>query len=86
MSSTLIDREDFARVSYETLEDGVKLGNLKYREMFFNPTLHTRRGIPYATVVDGLVDGIRAAEQDHGVRCRLIADVYRQDSLDMAGR
>ena len=41
VSSTLIDREDFARVSYETLEDGVNLGNLKYREMFFNPTLHT---------------------------------------------
>jgi adenosine deaminase len=84
VSSTLIDREDFARVAYETLEDGVNLGNLKYREMFFNPTLHTRRGVPYATVVDGLVDGIRAAETDLGVRCRLIADVYRQDSLDMA--
>ena len=82
--STLVTREDFARVSYETLEDGVNLGNLKYREMFFNPTLHTRRGVPYSTVVDGLVDGIRAAEADHGVRCRLIADVYRQDSLDMA--
>jgi len=84
VSSTLIDREDFARVAYETLEDGVKLGNLKYREMFFNPTLHTRRGVPYATLVDGLVDGIRAAEKDHGVRCRLIADVYRQDSLGIA--
>jgi adenosine deaminase len=84
VSSTLIDREDFARVSYETLEDGVNLGNLKYREMFFNPTLHTRRGVEYATVVDGLVDGIRAAEQDLGVRCRLIADVYRQDPPEMA--
>jgi adenosine deaminase len=84
VSSTLIDREDFARVSYETLEDGVNLGNLQYREMFFNPTLHTRRGVKYATVVDGLVDGIRAAEQDFGVRCRLIADVYRQDSPEEA--
>ncbi|HYV02665.1 MAG TPA: adenosine deaminase, partial [Actinomycetota bacterium] len=84
VSSTFIDQEDFARMAYETLEDGAKLGNLKYREMFFNPTLHTRRGVPYATIVDGLVDGIRAAETDHAVRCRLIADVYRQDSLDMA--
>jgi adenosine deaminase len=84
VSSTLIDREDFARAAYESIEDGVRLGNLKYREMFFNPTLHTRRGIPYATVVDGLVDGIRAAEGDFGVRCRLIADVYRQDPPEMA--
>jgi adenosine deaminase len=80
VSSTLIGREDFARTAFESIEDGIKLGNLKYREMFFNPTLHTKRGIPYATVVDGLVDGIHEAERRYGVRCRLIADVYRQDS------
>lgn len=84
VSSTVIDREDFARIAYETLEDGVRLGNLVYREMFFNPTLHTGRGVAYATVVDGLVDGIQAAQADHGVHCRLIADVYRQDSLATA--
>jgi adenosine deaminase len=84
VSSTLRDQEDFARAAYESIEDGVQLGNLKYREMFFNPTLHTRRGVAYATVIDGLVDGIRAAEQDLGVTCRLIADVYRQDPPAMA--
>jgi adenosine deaminase len=84
VTTTLVDRGDFARVAYETLEDGANLGNLKYREMFFDPTLHTKRGVPYATVVDGLVDGIRAAEKDHGVRCRLIACVYRQDDLATA--
>ena len=62
----------------------MQLGNLKYREMFFNPRLHTPRGVPMATVIDGLIDGCRAAEQDLGVRCRLIADVYRQDSPAMA--
>lgn len=84
VSSTLIDAEDFARVAYESLQDGARLGNLVYREMFFNPTLHTRRGVPYATVIDGLVDGIRSAETDLGVRCRLIADVYRQDTAQVA--
>ena len=84
VSSTLIDQEDFARAAYESIEDGVKLGNLRYREMFFNPTLHTRRGIPYETVVNGLVDGIQAAGIDFGVRCALIADVYRQDTPEMA--
>ncbi|MGH9303419.1 MAG: adenosine deaminase [Acidimicrobiales bacterium] len=79
VSSTLIDAEDFARVAYESLEDGLRLGNLSYREMFFNPTLHTRRGVPMASVVGGIADGIRAAERDLGVRCRMIADVYRQD-------
>ena len=54
VNSTVIDRDDFARIAYESLEDGVKLGNLKYREMFFNPTLHTTRGVPMATIIDGL--------------------------------
>jgi len=80
VNSTLIDRDDFARVAFESLEDGVRLGNLKYREMFFNPTLHTTRDVPMATVIDGLIDGIHEAEAQYGVRCRLIADVYRQDT------
>ena len=32
VSSTLIDRDDFARIAFESLEDGVELGNLRYRE------------------------------------------------------
>ena len=84
VNSTVIERDDFARIAYESLEDGVKLGNLKYREMFFNPTLHTTRGVAMSTIIDGLIDGCRAAEQDLGVRCRLIADVYRQDPPAMA--
>ncbi len=84
VSSTLRDEEDFARTAYESIEDGVQLGNLKYREMFFNPTLHTSRGVPYKVVVDGLVDGIQQAERELGVKCRLIADVYRQDPPEVA--
>jgi adenosine deaminase len=84
VNSTVITRDDFARVAYESLQDGVDLGNLKYREMFFNPTLHTTRGVAMATIINGLADGCAAAEQDFGVRCRLIADVYRQDPPAMA--
>ncbi|MCU1484502.1 MAG: adenosine deaminase [Actinomycetia bacterium] len=84
VNSTVIDRDDFARIAYESLEDGVTLGNLKYREMFFNPTLHTPRGVDMATIVNGFADGIKAAEVDYGVRCFLIADVYRQDDPAMA--
>ena len=84
VNSTVITQGDFARIAYESLQDGVELGNLKYREMFFNPTLHTTRGVPMATIIDGLADGCAAAEKDFGVRCRLIADVYRQDPPEMA--
>jgi adenosine deaminase len=84
VNSTVITQDDFARIAFESLEDGVKLGNLKYREMYFNPTLHTPRGVPMKTVIDGLADGCAAAEREFGVRCRLIADVYRQDPPAMA--
>jgi adenosine deaminase len=36
------------------------------------------------TIIDGLIDGARAAEADFGVRCYLIADVYRQDPVPVA--
>ncbi len=81
---TLIRREDFVQVAYESLQDGVESGNLRYREMFFDPTLHTRHGVAYREVLDGLIEGIRAAEADFGVRCNLIPAVYRQDSVDSA--
>jgi adenosine deaminase len=44
VAAALIDRDDFSRVAYETLEDGVRLGNLRYREMFFSPTAHYPHG------------------------------------------
>jgi adenosine deaminase len=81
---TLLRREDFARVAYESLEDGVRSGNLRYREMSFDPTLHMVHGLSYREVVDGLLEGIRAAETDFGVRGRLIPAVYRQDQPDAA--
>ena len=58
------------------------------REEYLNPTLRTRRGVRYPTVVDGLIDGlidgVRRAQSKLGVNRRLIADVYRQDSAGQA--
>lgn len=82
------DQGDFARVAFESLEDGVKGGNLKYREMFFNPTTHTREGISYGTMLAGLIEGIEAAAKAYGVRCRLIPAIHRghtqAEAQDMA--
>ncbi len=67
---------DFALVTYEALEDAAMSSNVRYREMFFNPTLHP--DISYQVMLAGIVDGIRAAEHDYGIRCRLIPSIYRQ--------
>ncbi|CDR17524.1 adenosine deaminase [Streptomyces iranensis] len=84
VAAALRTREDFAEAVYATLREGHERGNLRYREMFFNPTDHYRSGATYPGIVDGLIDGIRAAEQDFGVRCRLIPSINRMESPAVA--
>ena len=78
------DREDFRRIAYETLTEAAE-NNVRYREMFFNPTTHMAAGASYETCVDGLIDGIRDARTDHGIDCKLIAAVNRMETAG-AGR
>jgi adenosine deaminase len=54
--------------------------------MFFNPTLHTRRGVAMRTVLEGMTAGALAAQADLGVRVALIADVYRSDDASTASQ
>jgi adenosine deaminase len=79
----VIDRDDFRRLAYETLSDAAS-HNVRYREMFFNPTTHMAAGASYETAVDGLIDGIRDAQTDHGVECRLIGAVNRMETPELA--
>ena len=72
---------DFALVTYEALEDAARSSNVRYREMFFNPSLHT---VPYPAMLEGIVAGVRAAEHDYGIQCRLIPSIYRHDSVATA--
>ncbi|SEB37258.1 adenosine deaminase [Rhodococcus jostii] len=82
--SALRDRDDFSRIAYESLEDGYQNSNVRYMEMFFNPTNHMADGVAYTEVVDGLVDGIRRAEAEFGVQGRLIPSINRQQSIAVA--
>ena len=71
---TLVSADDIHRVAYESLEIARGAG-VRYREMFFSPTFLMRHGVSFATIWDGLAAGVRDAEHDFGVRCRLIMDV-----------
>ena len=46
--------------------------NVTHAEIFFDPQTHTARGIPMATVIEGLLAGMADAERDHGITSRLI--------------
>ena len=76
VQSLLVEPADWSRIAYESLVDAAAHG-LRYREMFFTPARHLAAGQDLASIVDGLTEGIEAAETDTGVRCRLIADIDR---------
>lgn len=73
------DHEDFHRITYETLQEAHE-HNVRYREMFWSPKVHLDSGVEYSTAVDGVISGIRDAETDFGLSCRLIADINRMES------
>jgi adenosine deaminase len=70
--------QDFARVAYEALEDGFRSGNLRHAEFMFNPQYFYPSGVAYRTMVDGLIEGIRAAQGDFGTTGLLIPSIDRQ--------
>lgn len=55
-----------------------------HAEIFFDPQTHTERGIPFATVVEGLLSAISEAERTLGVTCGLILSFLRHLSEEQA--
>jgi adenosine deaminase len=74
--STLVTRDDWARLGYEGVVDGARAG-VVYRESFFTPARHLAGGQRLEDIVAGLDEGLAAGETETGARCRLIADMDR---------
>jgi adenosine deaminase len=87
VQSVLCDREDWARLAYESVVDGAAHG-LAYRESFFTPARHLVAGQDLVAIVAGLDEGLTAAEDETGVRVNLICDFDRDfgpgAALDLA--
>jgi adenosine deaminase len=76
VQSALADRDDWARLAYESIVDGAAHG-LVYRETFFTPARHLAGGQDLAEIVAGLAEGLEAAEKETGARAMLIAGIDR---------
>lgn len=76
-AAVLREREDFARLAYEALEDGYRLGHMLHAELLFDPQYHLPNGVSYRTMVDGLVDGLREARRALGVSALLVPSFDR---------
>jgi adenosine deaminase len=70
-AEVLQTEQDFADLSlaYATR---AAADNVRHAEIFFDPQTHTARGIPFGTVIEGLLAGLAEAEQRHGLTFRLI--------------
>jgi adenine deaminase len=69
--SVLITEQDFYGLAFAYLARA-HADNVRHVEMFFDPQGHTSRGIPFATVLDGLSRAIGDAAQKLGVKASLI--------------
>lgn len=90
-ANVLRTAEDFADLATAYFERAAA-DNVRHAEIFFDPQTHTERGIAIGEVIEGLLAGMTAAEQRHGITAKLIlcflrhldeADAFA--TLDAAG-
>lgn len=63
--------DDFRRVTYETLQRCAS-SNVRYVELFFSPQAHRECALPYGRMLDGIIAGMKDAQQDLAIEARLI--------------
>lgn len=85
-AEVLRDAGDYQRVTYEALAEAAANG-VRYVEMFYSvrylqPFGEPGTGAPHAVALDGMLVGMRDAETDYGIQCRLIAGLSRMETPD----
>src|SRR5450631_2858440 len=79
--------ESLRRIAFELAEDAAK-ENVRYMEVRYAPMLHTRRGLRLTTVVESVLEGLRQAQEKHGIEANVIIcgirNVSAETSLEMA--
>jgi len=74
---------DFAELADAYLARAAAQG-VVHAEIFFDPQAHTARGVPFATVIDGLWSALRQSQARHGITTALIMCFLRDQSEESA--
>jgi adenosine deaminase len=69
--SVLVRGEDFRDLTRQYTEHAWR-DNVRHVEVFFDPQVHTDRGIAFETVVGGIHEALASARREHGITSRLI--------------
>ncbi len=70
-AAVLMTAEDFRDLALAYFDRAAADG-VVHAEIFFDPQTHTSRGVPFQTVMDGLLAGMAAAKTRHGMTSGLI--------------
>lgn len=84
-ANVLRDAEDFHALAQAYLRKANEQG-IVHAEIFFDPQTHAARGVPLATVLEGLCRALSEAERKCGLTHRLILCFLRHLSADEAMR
>ncbi len=71
------------RTAYELCEDAAE-ENIRYMEIRYSPILHTEGGLPLTETVDAPLRGMQRAEEEYGIRSRLIVCGIRNMDPDVS--
>jgi len=82
-TSVLLNRVDFFDLTMAYLERAHDQ-NIRHVEIFFDPQAHTGRGVPFATVIDGITEALTAGADQWGISAHLILCFLRHLDQDQA--
>ena len=82
-ASVLLTQEDFFDLAMAYFRRAAADG-VRHAEIFFDPQTHTDRGVPFATVADGLLGAMDEAARTLGLSSRLILCFLRHLDEDAA--
>jgi adenosine deaminase len=81
--SVLQTEQDFHDLTWAYLQR-CKADNVVHTEIFFDPQGHTGRGVPFATVFEGIESALRRGERELGISYRIIMCFLRHLDEDSA--
>ncbi|KQS03048.1 adenosine deaminase [Sphingomonas sp. Leaf357] len=82
-ADVLREQDDFRDLAVAYFDRAAADG-VVHAEIMFDPQTHTARGIPFATVIEGLLAGMAEAEAKHGLTSKLIMSFLRHLDEDDA--
>lgn len=82
-ASVLVTEQDFFDLTWAYLER-CAADKVVHVEIFFDPQTHTARGVPFATVLDGIERALQSGEREFGISWRLIMSFLRHLSEEEA--